>query len=345
MSVKIFNTYYNWKPILNPVIKDKDLAKTIHEKGYAVVPFLSSSQLEEVHAFYKKEHHLKVENGGMFYSLYSKDLEYRKRIHHTLGNIFNPLLEARFVDYKNIVNTFITKLSGPESEFYTHQDTTALDEFKYSPLSIWIPLQDMTPENGALAVIEKSHWFFSPYRGVSFPFPYARINETLRHYLTPLYIKAGEAVIFDSRLIHNSMPNLSGTDRLVALCGVFPKSAEFLNCYKSKDPGSKIEVFKHDDKYILEHEGFYYDCHARPSSGEKIGEIEEDFPEMDAETFEKLCELNAISKTNLLGETNNIPCQMIAEPDGINLTHQSNPEKSKAGKVWQKLKAAFYTEN
>lgn len=342
MSVKTLNTYNNWEPVLNPVIKDKNLAKTIHEKGYAVMPFLNASQLQEILEFYNKEHQLKVKNGGMFYSLYSKDLAYRKRIHETLGELFKPLLDERFVDYKNIINTFITKISGPESEFYTHQDTTALDEFKHSPLSIWIPLQDMTPENGALSVIEKTHWFFSPYRGVSFPFPFVKINETLRQYLKPLYVKAGEAIIFDSRLIHNSMPNLSGTDRLVALCGVFPKHADFVTCYKSKDAGSKIEVFKHDDKYILEHEGFYYDCHARPTTGEKIGEIEEDFPEMDAGTFEKLCELNAITKTNLLGEFNNIPCQMIAEPDGINLTHRPKAEKPKADTVWQKLKAAFH---
>ncbi len=167
------------------------------------------------------------------------------------------------------------------------------------------------------------------------------IPEKFPKNLKPLYIKAGEAIIFDSRLIHNSMPNLSGADRLVALCGIFPKNADFVTCYRSKEPGSKIVVFKHDDNYILEHEGFYYDCHARPTSGEKIGEIEEDFPEMDAKTFEKLCELNAIPKTNLLGEITNIPCQMIAEPDGINLTHQALAEKPRTDTVWQKLKAVF----
>jgi hypothetical protein len=249
-------------------------------------------------------------------------------------------LEEHFTGYKNIVNTFVTKVSGPESGFYTHQDTTALDEFKHSSLSVWIPLQDITPDNGALGVIEKTHWFFSPYRGVSFAFPFSGINDTVKTYLKPLYLKAGEALIFDPRIVHNSMPNTSGSNRLVALCGVFPKEAEFITCYKEKDPGSPIELIRHDDSYILENENFYYDCHIRPKSGTVIKKIDEHFPEMDVVTFEKLCQLNGIEKPSTTGNTDAF-CAFIAEPDGINLDKKPEPAKPANPSVWQKLKTVF----
>lgn len=341
MHVKIPESYKHWKPVKHSVIKNDVLAERIHEYGYAVIPFLNETQLRDISAFYEQEHALQIKDGGMFYSLYSKDLDYRKRVHDTLGQVFKTLLDEHFKDYKNIVNTFITKTSGPASEFYVHQDTTALDEYQHSPLSLWIPLQDITPDNGALGVIEKTHWFFSPYRGISFAQPFQAINDTVRAYLKPVYLKAGEALVFDPRIVHHSMPNSSGADRLVALCGIFPAEAEFITCFKSTEPGSKIELLKQKDSFILENDSFFYDCHKRPKTGQVIGEVEHDFPEMSLESFEELCALNGIPKPEIIGAASDTRCRMIAEPDGINLTEPcevaSPPEKN----IWQKLKAAF----
>lgn len=343
MPVKTTTKYKNWQPIKHNVIKNAALANTIHEKGYSVIPFLNDEQLNTIISFYHKEHKLSVQNGGMFYSLYSKDIAYRKRVNETLESILNPLLEKHFVNYKNIVNTFITKATGPASEFYVHQDTTALDEYQYSPLSIWIPLQDITPENGALGVIEKTHWFFSPYRGISFPSPFQKINALLRNYLTPIYLKAGEAIVFDPRIVHHSMPNISDTDRLVVLCGVFPKDAEFTICYK--DPSSdKIELLKQEDLYILENESFFYDCHSRPKTGIKIKEVENDFPEMNTETFEKLCDINGIKKVNEIDVQQSINCQFIAEPNGVNLPNPTHSEVEQNATWWNKIKQILKIE-
>jgi Phytanoyl-CoA dioxygenase (PhyH) len=340
MPVKTITNYKNWKPIFHSVMKDETLAQTIHEKGYVVVSLLSEKQITDLTKFYTQEHSLSIENGGMFYSLYSRDLAYRKRVHETIQSILKPILEKNFKDYKNIINTFITKAPGPDSEFYVHQDTTALDEFKHSPLSVWIPLQDITPENGALGVIEKSHWLFSPYRGISFQSPFQNINSTLRAYLKPIYLKAGEAIIFDSRIVHHSMPNTSGKDRLVALCGVFPEEAAFITCFKESN-SNDIELIKHDDSFILENESFFYDCHSRPKTGTIIKKVENDFPEMSLATFETLCELNQIPKLNVIEPKNRIHCEFIAEPNGINLTSHCETPLIEEKSMWQKLKTVF----
>lgn len=342
VTVKTTNTYKNWRPVFHSVIKDKTLAGTIHEKGYAVIPFLTKDQLNAIKQLYRAEHSLTMKEGGMFYSLYSKDLEYRKRIHEAIQDVLSPTLKQHFQDYKNIVNTFITKASGPESEFYVHQDTTALDEYRYSPLSVWIPLQDITPENGALAVIEKTHHFFSPYRGISFPSPFQKINSTLKDYLKPVYLKAGEAIVFDPRIIHNSMKNMSGQDRLVALCGIFPQQAEFITCYKEPGDDRKIERIRQDDTFILENDNFFYDCHSRPKTGKVIETVENDFPEMTAEKFTELCRMNLIDKVNSIADLSVTQCHFVAEPNGINRVDTCGNTVSHTSKtVWQKLKAVF----
>ncbi len=339
--VKILNAYKGWKPLLHSVFKSTAQASAIHKNGYMVIPFLNQEEISILTDFYNQEHNIEAEKGGMFYSLYSKDLDYRQRVHSKIAELVKPKLDLLFKDYKNIVNTFITKKPGPASEFYVHQDTTALDEFEHSPLSIWIPLQDMTSDNGAMAVVEKSHWFFSPYRSISFKQPFAAINNTLRQYLKPIYMKAGEALVFDPRVVHNSMPNLSDKDRLVVLCGVFPQNAEFITCFKESEPGSKIELILHDDVFILRNENFYYNCHERPKTGVTIGTVDDEFADMSAETFEELCRINNIRKQNEPVRASDYACEMIPEPDNTNLTRLSETPARKRGGIWHKVKAIF----
>lgn len=319
MPVNVTEHPYLWKPILNRVFLDRVLARNILEKGYAVLPLLDEETLNALNAIYANEHALNVDNGGMFYTLYSKDLEYRNRVHTAIHEVLDPILKKNFINYKNVVNSFVVKSSGKQSEFYVHQDTTTMDEQDFSPLSLWIPLQEIDSTNGALTLIEKTHWFFSPYRGVSFSFPFKSIVNTVRKYLKPIYLKPGEVLLFDPRVIHNSMENSSGKDRVAIICGIFDKEAEFQTCFKDpSSPGNPIEIYRHEDDYTLKYPNFFYDCHVRPVSGEKIGEIEDLFPPMDAETFEKLCALNKIPVQNILDDESGVNCNLIAEPDGIN---------------------------
>lgn len=329
----IQNTYTYWKPKQHSVFKDVVLTQQLHNIGYVVKPFLSLEQINALKKLYVDEHNIQMENGGMFYSLYSRDLEYRKRIHNRIAEIVSPSFAQYFKDYKNIVNIFITKASGTESEFYLHQDSTALNEFEHSALSIWIPLQDITEKNGALTIIEKTHSFFSPYRGITIKPPFQNIQSTLKKYLKPVCLKAGEAIFFDSRLIHNSLPNHSGEDRLVVLCGIFPKDAKFITCYKGPNEKSKIELIEQQDNFILENETFYHDCHSRPKTGIVISEVENEFPEMDSITFIELCEKNGIKQQQIVNVLSNTQCHFESEPVVLKNKVQAGVSSSLFNKV------------
>ena len=343
MEVKLSRRYLDWKPIKHSFFKSPDLADKIHHKGYKVVDCISDEVISQLNDIYQEEHDFNVKDGGMFYSMYSKDTAYRKRVHEKIGALLNPILETYFEDYNNVINAFVVKLPGDKSEFYVHQDTTGLDELKYSPLSLWIPLQDITASNGALAVIEKTHWFFSPYRGISFSFPFKKINETIKKYLKPIFMKQGEVLFFDNRIIHNSMANTSENARVAIICGLFPKEAEFLTCYKSPESAeSPIEIYQHDDNFLLEYPQFFYDCTSRPTSGNIIGTVNELFPEMSSETFEDLCAKNDIFPVDYLRSSamTTTNCELIAEPDGINKFDPVAPlvSEGKKATMWSFLK-------
>jgi hypothetical protein len=331
MSVVKKYSYLDWTPKKHDFIVDNELQDVIHEKGYKIIDCLSSELITQLHELYKKEHSFNLDEGGMFYSMYSKDKSYRKRVHEEIGALLKPFLDTYFKDYKNVINAFVIKLPGEKSEFYVHQDTTGLNEFEYSPLSLWIPLHDITQKNGALALIEKSHWFFSPYRSISMPFPFQKINETIKKYLKPLFMKKGEVLFFDNRVIHNSLKNESNEPRVAIICGVFPEKASFLTCFHDvKQPDSAIELIEHDENFLLEFDHFFYDCTQKPNSGEVIGSVKEHFPEMSASTFEELCDLNDIAVVDSLNssQSSTINCDLIAEPDGVNIFTEVVEEKA-----------------
>ena len=292
----------NWKPAPFTVFKDENLQKEIEENGYAIVDFIDIDKLSEIFSFYSSEHQIESSNGGMFYSVYSKDTAYRKRIHEKIENILSPNFSKYFKDYNNALNFFINKISGTNSSFSIHQDSSAIDEFKYSTLSIWIPLQDVNESNGALWLIEKTHKMFSPYRSDSFPPPFANIKDTLKDYFQPISLKKGQALFFDSRIIHTSGKNISGKDRIAVVSGILPKSTTFQLSYQNS-PDDPIELYEQEDDFLINYPNFFHDCVLRPTIGKKIEEIPYAFPPISKEKFEKDCALFSIPKRNLYKES------------------------------------------
>ena len=288
--------YKNWSPIPHNVIKDRAMRDEIHLEGFTIKQILAPKEIDSLFRLYHDLHQLESAQGGMFYSVYSKDLEYRANVHREIGKIVEPCISKLLKDYKVVLNSFVVKTPGPKSAFYLHQDTTALDEFKYSGLSIWIALQDTGPENGGMNLIPRSHWLSSPYRGVTMPFPFKKIESTVREYLQPIRLKAGQALIFDQRLIHDSSVNSSKEDRVAVVSGIFPKSAEFITCYKDQsNVDNPIELHRHGQDYLLKYPKFYYDCHDRPTHSEVIDTIPDDFPEISQSLFKSFCNNNGLS--------------------------------------------------
>ena len=89
--VTLKKQHSDWKPLKNKVFKDAKLAEKIHQEGYAVLPLLSDEIVEQLKAIYAREHSLNVENGGMFYSVYSTDNEYRMRVHQEIKDVLTPI--------------------------------------------------------------------------------------------------------------------------------------------------------------------------------------------------------------------------------------------------------------
>ncbi|MCB9256493.1 MAG: phytanoyl-CoA dioxygenase family protein [Chitinophagales bacterium] len=306
-----------WTPIKHKIVLNENHRDILHNKGYLIDGNIGLESIKKLESIYNKYHKVKTKKGGMFYSLYSLDLDYRKKVHEEIEAILNVEFKKRFSDYKSVINSFIVKYNGEESAFTLHQDSTSLDEEKYSPLSVWIPLQDTNLENGCLCVIPQSHKIFYPYRGISFSTPFHKIENTLRKYLVPIEMKAGDILLFDNRMVHYSPENNSKKPRLVVMSGLFPKEASLQNCYKELSPkDAPLEIYEQAEDFLLTNTTFFHDCTSRPIVGKKIKEIKLELPEFSAEDFENRAAQLGLEKPEFSKLCNSGQAMhIVSEPD------------------------------
>lgn len=289
----------NWSPLKHSIIRDEKILDTIHENGYTIEGNIGAENVNKLYSLYKELHHFNAPQGGNFYSLYSDDIAYRKKVHDTIGEILYPVYDTFFTDYKSVINSFIIKVPGPQSEFTLHQDSTGLDEMNYSSLSIWIPLQDTNLENGTLCMVPKTHRFFYPYRGISFASPFSHFEDVLRTYLVPLDLKAGDIVLFDNRTVHYSHLNKSNADRVVVMSGLYPTTANIEMCYRDESKlDSPIEIYKMEDDFLLTNTAFFNDCTARPTRGTVVRTVPS-LPEKSMYDFMRFACENEVLQTNI----------------------------------------------
>jgi ectoine hydroxylase-related dioxygenase (phytanoyl-CoA dioxygenase family) len=165
---------------------------------------------------------------------------------------------------------------------------TLVDESEFTGINIWCPLIDLTEDNGLLYALPASHRIFPTYRGASLPTIYKDVYGKVKDCSKPLYLKAGEAVIFDQSILHWSKPNLSNDVRPVTNTYFTHKDARFQICYYNKElHGDKVEIFEQDDSFMTDFEQFGENIYDRPKIGKSLGLFDYDFPELTIDMLNK----------------------------------------------------------
>ncbi|MFT4600102.1 MAG: ectoine hydroxylase-related dioxygenase (phytanoyl-CoA dioxygenase family) [Arenicella sp.] len=275
----------DWTDKISIFKKAKD-TEEFAEKGFVVVPFLSSDEVVNLLGNYKQFYPNGVK--GFHTTTFENDVKHREGVDLAIQKVCGSHIENIFKNYQIFFSSFIVKAPGKESELIVHQDMTLLDEMKYSGINIWCPLIDLTTENGAIHVLPKSHRLFKTYRGSSIPDIYDGVVDEVKSVLEPLYLKAGEAVIFDQSIIHYSPPNISEVERPVINTFVAHEDADIRICYWDKENHpTSIEVFEQKKDFFDKFENFGHDIFNRPTIGKSLGHYPYDFPKLSREKIEQ----------------------------------------------------------
>ncbi len=263
------------------VFRDEKIQNDFEKNGFVILPFYTPDEIKALEQLYYRLH--PQDEKGFFPSTFSKDKNYRYEADAEIKRIGNRSIEHYCTDIKVVCGSFIVKSPGPESGMCVHQDMSLVDESRFTGINIWVPLVDLTVENGALFVLPGSHRIFPTYRGSSIPEFFSPVMDDMIDYLQPVLIKAGEAVFFDQSIIHFSPPNYSDKIRIVTNTYFTHKDTEYRTYYWNKEEHGedKLEAFAQDDDFMTNFEQFGDNIRDRPKVGKSLGLVDYNFPAID----------------------------------------------------------------
>ncbi|MBX7183105.1 MAG: phytanoyl-CoA dioxygenase family protein [Bacteroidia bacterium] len=238
------------------VFIDSALEQDFLNQGYVCVDFFSTEELYAVKTLFNK-HSNQLET-PFHSSHFSKDRSYKKEVHAGIVDQGRKKIGQLLMDYKPLFANFMVKKSGADTVMPLHADWTYVKEPDFCSVACWIPLVDTGPENGSLGVIPGSHALQTNLRGPRIPSPFHHTNSYLiETYGKILSLKAGQAVIYDHRLLHFSPPNLSPTIRPALNMVLVPAEAQLFHylCEEGQTT-AVLEYPVKDESFFLEYDHY-----------------------------------------------------------------------------------------
>lgn len=268
---------FQFSKTIKKIFKNDSYQHEFEKNGYVILDFYTPDEVAFLGTLYKELH--PEDEEGFFPSTFSKDKEYRITADAEIRKIGARSIENYFEDIQVVCGSFIVKSPGETSIMDVHQDMTLVDESEFTGVNIWCPLIDLTDKNGLLYALPGSHRLYPTYRGASVPTIYQNVYDEVRKYSTPLYLKAGQAVVFDQSILHWSKPNLSTEIRPVTNIYLTNKEARFQICYYDKNSNTnKIEIFAQEESFMTDFEQFGENIYDKPKIGVSRGLFDYDFP-------------------------------------------------------------------
>lgn len=239
-----------------PLFTDATLQQHFDEAGFVKVPLLNAEQVNSLLAYYHSLSQHPVGQYGFHVSLDSKDSNYIDAVFAKLFEVILPALHPLLNDYKAFTASYVVKEAGLQNSVPPHQDWTFVNEEHFCSATVWIPLMDVNKNNGALGVIRGSHKLFNFPRISPSPQVKSVISEhifELFPYVEVIEMKAGEALIFNNKLIHASPPNVSDKTRIGAGIGITQKAAQLLHYYKIPTNDTDVALYEVDETFFKQY--------------------------------------------------------------------------------------------
>lgn len=231
---------------LRRTFRSPALQRRFESLGYVVIDAFSPSDVASVRSAVEQLY--EGERRGFHSSMESRDHDYRARIQALLEPWYRTFIDEFFDDHVVITTAVLIKWPGDDSAMGPHQDWSFVDESQFRTLNLWLALDDVSAENGALAVLPGSqshlvHPRSSPHLPPSYEDPTRGLSI---EDLDPLYARAGQVVATDHGLLHASPPNRGTSPRVAVAAAVVPAEAALIHHFCHSD--GTVEQFSVPDR-------------------------------------------------------------------------------------------------
>lgn len=237
------------------ILKDDNLEKQINHFGYGVIDLLDSADVLELKQLFTKFMPDRSILEGAFSSMGTVKSDKWKLIHNSIQSIIKRKLDVYFIGYKVPISLFYTRNADGKRALDWHSDPSFLFNEHLEPIyGIWCPLTDITPESGGLRIIPGSHRLV-PKLNLTYLnaiWSLEKHKHILSKYSVAPILSAGQAILYDTRIVHSSLPNHSGIDRDNIVMRVTHCGATFFKVVIDKKSPERV-----GDVYTLPDSAFF----------------------------------------------------------------------------------------
>lgn len=277
------------------------LQQEFEADGYVTMPVLTEDEVAAVTrhcSLIAGERVGRSEHRGLYLSLVDeKDVTRRRAIMQEVHGLVGDGLSRALHPCRLLMGTYLIKPSGTPHTA-PHQDPTMTDAQTgvYGSVTAWIALRDITVETGALGIIRASHRFSARVIGTPIP-AFRTISQgheaMLFRYLTFVPVKAGEAVVFDTRCIHGALPNVTSDPRAVVAVRITPDEAPLYQFFLKPGTTDRLLKLKISEDYLVRYrpQELYqmYRQGSVPEYCQVEAELPDDFTPLHTNDLEALC--------------------------------------------------------
>ena len=225
------------------VFKNDALNDQLHRLGYIVTDFLNPAEVTSLVDFFYAGEESKREQ---FTTFATDDYSYKRLVDETIKKVFQRSFQELFCAYLPFWgNFFLKKPHAPAMPL--HADLQYVEEPENISLNIWCPLVDTDERNGTLGIVPSSHSLMKQIRGTNITDSYRRHAKEIELAFGKLIpLRAGQALIYDHRLLHYSPSNNTDAARLAATLTVLPESVPVYHYYAGYEGDTTVY------KYLIE---------------------------------------------------------------------------------------------
>ena len=274
----------------DPVLRDPTCDRQLRDEGYAVFPLLSDDEVAEIRSAYRTLVEDPDAPGIMEFDYMAEDRSAMRQVAELLAPVWARHVPGVFTDHEPVFSTFVAKHPGPISGMFLHDDRTYLDERRQRAFTMWVPLVDTSPEldNGTLWIVPGSHRLFNAFSGTGTPDWIRPYEDYLERYLVPLRMRAGEALVYDTKTVHGSTPNRTSETREAIATAVAPRGADLIHVVAAE--GTRRQVYRIDREFFLEVHPHSIETEGMPDRYPLIEEFDETVLEVDPVALAAVCD-------------------------------------------------------
>lgn len=234
---------------MDDIFYDKNLNDTFTSNGYVVFDLLSKEDIEELLLIYSKflgkNHITQFTTTNV-----SISTELKVEIARRIDEIVSPKISRIMCNINFWPGAFLIKPIGENTAFEAHQDWTFVDEEEHVSGNLWIPLCDTDDKNGGIAFLESTHYpNIKSIRSQTIPDFFHRNRAILKPFIKPVFLKAGQAVVFNHSIIHYSYPNTSNQNRIAVSKGFNSTGAKLLHYLRTTE--LDVELYEMPQNFVF----------------------------------------------------------------------------------------------